>query len=82
MAKADLYLTKCYSGHMYFNSPYETDNSCGNCDDAKCERCHERYRVTEHDELDLIPGGERIFRNMEDAKTFISDLEKKAEELG
>lgn len=82
MAKVDLYLSKCYSGHMYLNSPYESDNSCGNCDGAKCERCHEMYRVTEYDELGLIPGGERMFRTLEHAQTFISFLEKKAEELG
>lgn len=28
-----------YSGHMYRGSPYETSNSCGNCDGARCEVC-------------------------------------------
>lgn len=27
------------SGHMYRNSPYETDDSCGNCDGARCDYC-------------------------------------------
>ncbi len=33
--------SKHMSGHMYRNSPFETDNSCGNCDGARCELCHE-----------------------------------------
>lgn len=28
-----------YSGHLYRNSPYESDDSCGNCDGARCETC-------------------------------------------
>lgn len=30
---------KYLSGHMYRNSPYETDDSCGNCDGARCDFC-------------------------------------------
>lgn len=35
-----------YSGHSHFNSPFETDNSCGNCDGAKCDICK---KITEPD---------------------------------
>lgn len=27
------------TGHMYYHSPYETDDDCGNCDGAHCEYC-------------------------------------------
>ena len=27
------------SHHMYRNSPFETDDKCGNCDGARCEGC-------------------------------------------
>lgn len=30
---------KHYTGHLYRNSPYETDDSCGNCDGARCDYC-------------------------------------------
>lgn len=32
---------KSYSAHMYRNSPYESDDSCGNCDGARCDSCKE-----------------------------------------
>lgn len=32
---------KHYSGHLYRNSPYESDDSCGNCDGARCDYCKE-----------------------------------------
>lgn len=31
---------KGYSHHMYRNSPFETCNTCGNCNGANCEVCH------------------------------------------
>lgn len=33
------------TGHMYYGSPYETYDSCGNCDGARCETCNKRYIV-------------------------------------
>jgi hypothetical protein len=39
------------TGHLYRNSPYETDSSCGNCDGGRCDdengdqACFKRYRV-------------------------------------
>ena len=39
-----------YSGHLHRGSPYETDNSCGNCDGANCadedDVCNPIYSVT------------------------------------
>lgn len=32
---------KRYTGHLYRNSPYESDDSCGNCDGARCDTCKE-----------------------------------------
>ena len=32
---------KHLTGHMYYNSPFETDDFCGNCNGANCERCRE-----------------------------------------
>ena len=29
-----------YSGHMYFGSPFESADSCGTCNGAKCDYCH------------------------------------------
>lgn len=31
--------SKHLSGHCHRNSPFETDDSCGNCDGARCETC-------------------------------------------
>lgn len=46
---------KYYSGHMYANSPYETSDSCNNCDGAKCDHC----KLIEYDELECsIPTNE------------------------
>lgn len=28
-----------YTHHMHYNSPYETDSDCGNCDGARCDGC-------------------------------------------
>ena len=33
------------SGHLYRGAPHETDNSCGNCDGARCETCVEIHEV-------------------------------------
>ena len=27
------------TGHMYYGSPYETCDDCGNCDGARCDYC-------------------------------------------
>lgn len=28
-----------YTGHMYYNSPFESDDNCGTCDGARCDTC-------------------------------------------
>jgi hypothetical protein len=33
------------SGHLYRNSPFESDDGCGNCNGAKCDYCRE---IIEH----------------------------------
>lgn len=37
------------TGHMHYNSPFETDNSCGNCGGANCDRCREIYIVSKYE---------------------------------
>lgn len=37
------------TGHMYYMSPYETYDSCGNCDGARCDRCKTLYEVQDFD---------------------------------
>ena len=32
---------KTYTGHQYYNSPYESSDSCKTCDGARCETCKE-----------------------------------------
>ena len=49
-----------YTGHMYRNSPYETDDSCGNCDGARCDTCRDavreelHFRYSEDDVTELL----------------------------
>lgn len=38
-------VSRYYSGHIYRNSPYESDDNCGTCDGARCDTCRERWRV-------------------------------------
>lgn len=33
------------TGHQYYRSPYESCDSCGNCDGARCDYCKSRYIV-------------------------------------
>lgn len=35
------YMWTEFTGHMYYRSPYESCDSCGNCDGARCEYCRE-----------------------------------------
>jgi hypothetical protein len=39
----DIHKTSHLTGHMYYMSPYETDDACGNCDGAKCDHCRMIY---------------------------------------
>lgn len=42
-----------YSKHCYRNSPYETSNTCANCDGARCYDC-ELITIPEHLELCIV----------------------------
>lgn len=55
----------CYmqlSGHSMIDSAYSCADSCGSCDGARCDRCHEIY-VIEHDD-----GTEEYYSSEEDAR--------------
>lgn len=41
-------LSSRMTGHLHKNSPFETDNSCGNCDGAYCDICKEMYMVSKY----------------------------------
>ncbi len=36
-------IRKKLTGHLYIGSAHETDDSCGNCDGAKCDFCSEKF---------------------------------------
>ena len=33
------------TGHMYYGSPYETSDDCGNCNGANCDNCRIRWII-------------------------------------
>lgn len=41
----DIYMHTELTGHMYYRSPYESCDDCGNCDGARCESCRTKYIV-------------------------------------
>lgn len=43
------------SGHMYRGSSYETSNSCGNCDGARCDDCEPMYTIYNKETGEDIP---------------------------
>lgn len=42
-------VVKEYTGHIYYRSPYESDDNCGTCNGAKCDYCKTRFRSTIND---------------------------------
>lgn len=36
-----------FTGHQYFNSPYESCDSCGNCNGARCDYCDVHWILEE-----------------------------------
>lgn len=70
---ANVIISKEYSGHMYAGSPYETADSCGNCDGAKCETCKPRWIVEDYSKSPAFVS--KVFRNEEDAKEFAKQYE-------
>lgn len=79
MSKPDLYISTSLTGHIYFNSPYESSDSCGTCGGGRCDSCHEVYDVIEFDDLELIPNGFKRFRTQKEAKDYIEELERSTE---
>lgn len=61
------------TGHTHAGSPYETSDSCGNCDGARCNRCKERWEVRYFDQA----GEEhyRRFETKEEAQEFVKTWE-------
>lgn len=39
-----------YSGHTYYRSPFECDDSCGTCDGARCDYCR---KIVDEPELEF-----------------------------
>jgi len=37
-----IYERKSFTGHLYRNSMYESDDNCGTCDGARCDTCKTR----------------------------------------
>lgn len=48
-----------FSHHMYRNSPFETCNSCGNCDGASCDICH-KVQIDAHIECSM--GSDELYK--------------------
>ena len=73
-----------YTGHMYYNSPYETCDSCGNCSGAKCDYCRIEWILTEiHDggetETEIATVFTDSFSDTEPVKRALREyIEKKA----
>lgn len=42
----NVYLMTELTGHIYYRSPYESCDSCGTCNGARCDNCREKYTVT------------------------------------
>lgn len=41
----DAYLYEELTGHIYYSSPFESCDSCGTCDGARCQTCRKKYIV-------------------------------------
>lgn len=41
----DAYLSEELTGHIYYRSPFESCDSCGTCDGARCQTCRQKYVV-------------------------------------
>ena len=53
----DVYIYEELTGHMYYRSPYESCDDCGNCDGARCEYCKTKYIVKSFDDETLYYSG-------------------------
>lgn len=63
--------SKVLTGHMHYMSPYETYDSCGNCDGARCDRCKTIYEVQDFD-FDL----HRLYNTKELAESIMTKCEQ------
>ena len=45
MNKRHAIITKAFTGHTHYRSPYECYDKCGTCDGARCDYCHEKWEV-------------------------------------
>ena len=70
-----------YTGHLYRGASYETDDSCGNCDGARCDSCKKvtTYEVCHtiiDENNDLVTETIYSSNSEEDAKKFHENLYK------
>lgn len=65
-----------YTGHTYYGSPYETCDSCGTCDGAKCGTCLTKVIVEDEDlpVSNSVLGGRVIVRKVKDITEICEDL--------
>lgn len=75
-------LTRAYTGHMYYGSPYETYDFCGNCDGAKCEHCRTVFELEEWDDYKIMDPQFQKFHDYDEAVEALRKYEAKAKELG
>ena len=42
-------LTSFLTGHLHLGSAFETFDSCGNCNGARCNACYRKYEISKYD---------------------------------
>ena len=75
------------TGHLWYGSAMETDDSCGNCDGANCDSCRDLFTVLElseptphydpewgYDYDETFTLSRRWFFNREEAKQYYDNL--------
>lgn len=68
-----------FTGHQHFGSPYETCNSCGNCNGARCDHCVVSWileeRIGDADEFkEVIIVTTKELTDYEPVKKVVKDL--------
>lgn len=76
-----IYMTHDLTGHIYYNSPYESCDKCGTCDGARCDSCKQKYTVKDLKSEKVYYSGydkkeaERILKeNKTDYSEIIADI--------
>lgn len=83
METAKFMMTKAYTGHDHYGSPYESFDECGTCSGAKCDWCSVVYWIEEFDDLGILDQDPYIAGDDYDyALNELRTLEAKAIELG